>query len=214
MARGAPQVAMARHAPVPAQAPVAAPVVAEGFAAPPEPTPVPQPVAQVGGAGGSASTGGTVDLDLYADLTTLPSRLDAACAGGEANSGALRATIIKPADVWSKASQPKLLGAKSTSALAKGSEEEKAARAEAFDLLDALSQSGELEVSEAELHVVLAATHCFDDTLMDTLVKKNVNPIAKVERSCVSMASVIHSGLDPAVMLPPSAVERLGIESS
>ena len=220
MARGAPQVAMARHAPVPAnppvpaQAPVAAPVVAEGFAAPPEPTPAPQPVAQVGGAGGSASTGGTVDLDLYADLTTLPSRLDAACAGGEANSGALRATIIKPADVWSKASQPKLLGAKSTSALAKGSEEEKAARAEAFGLLDALSQSGELEVSEAELHVVLAATHCFDDTLMDTLVKKNVNPIAKVERSCVSMASVIHGGLDPAAMLPPSAVERLGIESS
>ena len=111
-----------------------------------------------------------MDLDLYADLTTLPSRLDAACAGGEAN-WALRATIIKPADVWSKASRP-LLGAKSTSTLAKGSEEEKAARAEAFGLLDALSQSGELEVSEAELHVVLAATHCFDDTLMDTLVKK------------------------------------------
>lgn len=214
MARGATQVAMARHAPVPAQAPMPAPVVAEGLTSPPEPTPAAQPVAQVGGAGGSASAGGTVDLDLYADLTTLPSRLDAACAGGEANSGALRATIIKPADVWSKASQPKLLGAKSTSTLAKGSEEEKAARAEAFDLLDALSQSGELEVSEAELHVVLAATHCFDDTLMDTLVKKNVNPIAKVERSCVSMASVIHGGLDPAAMLPPSAVERLGIESS
>jgi len=188
----------------------AAPVQTESAASPVQQHA--QPIAHVGGAGGSVAVGGTIDV--HADVTVLPSRLDAACAGDEARAGALRATIIKPADAWTKISQPKLLGAKSTSTLRKGSEEEKSARAEAFDLLDALSRSGELCVREAELHVVLAATHCFDDTLMDTLVARNINPIAKVERSCVSVASVVHGGLEPAAMLPAAAAERLNIEGS
>ena len=167
----------------------------------------PAPAAQAGGAGGT--------VDVHSDVTTLPSRLDAACAGSEARAGALRATVIKPADAWSKTSQPKLLGAKKTTSLRIGSDEEKGARAEAMDLLDALSRSGELLVECAELHVVLAATHCFDSTLIDTVVAENINPIAKVERSCVSIASVVHGGIDPAAMLPQAAAERLGfIESS
>ena len=51
----------------------------------------------------------------------------------------------------------------------------------AFDLIDALSRSGALPIDHASLHVVMAATHCFDKTLMDCVIKGNVNPIEKVE---------------------------------
>jgi hypothetical protein len=39
---------------------------------------------------------------------------------------------------------------------------------------------------------VIAATHCFDKSLVDTVIEGNVNPIAKVERSMLIVASVIH----------------------
>ena len=63
----------------------------------------------------------------------------------------------------------------------------------AFDLLDALSRSGALTVDCAELHVVIGATHCFDKSLMDTVIQNNVNPIEKVERSALIMAATVHA---------------------
>ena len=39
---------------------------------------------------------------------------------------------------------------------------------------------------------MVAATHCFDLDLMDTVVKRNMNPIEKVERSMLIMANTIH----------------------
>jgi hypothetical protein len=38
----------------------------------------------------------------------------------------------------------------------------------------------------------VCATHCFDKVLMDTLVKDNVNPIEKLERSVLIMGTTIH----------------------
>lgn len=62
-----------------------------------------------------------------------------------------------------------------------------------FDLLDALTKSGALTVDHAALHVVIAATHCFDKTLMNTVIQDNVNPIEKVERSSLIVASTIQN---------------------
>ena len=55
-----------------------------------------------------------------------------------------------------------------------------------------ITGSGSIPCDDAELHVVLAATHCFDRTLLDTVVVDNVNPIDKAERSMLILASLIH----------------------
>lgn len=44
----------------------------------------------------------------------------------------------------------------------------------------------------AALHVVMSATHCFEDSLMDTVVRGNVNPIERVELTMLVMGTVIH----------------------
>lgn len=59
------------------------------------------------------------------------------------------------------------------------------------DLLDALSRSGLLEFEDAQLHLIMALSHSFDDTLMDTLVVKNVNPIEVVENDALVLAETV-----------------------
>ena len=69
-----------------------------------------------------------------------------------------------------------------------------------FDLLDALSRSGSLPIDCAELHVVIALSHCFDNDVMGTIIEDNINPIEKVEKSKLIVASTIH-GVGPQVLL-------------
>ncbi len=122
--------------------------------------------------------------------------------------GALRPTIINPGNSWTKTSQKSLLSAPSTSGL--GTEEQGKERSRAFDLLDALTKSGDLSVEQCALHVVIAATHCFDKTLFNTVIQDNVNPIEKVERSSLIVASTIHA-VPPHQLVLPSQINRLAM---
>jgi hypothetical protein len=49
-----------------------------------------------------------------------------------------------------------------------------------------------LTIDKTDLDVVLVSSHCFDKTLMNTIIQKNTNPIEKMEQSTLIMASVIH----------------------
>ena len=123
------------------------------------------------------------------DYTRIPRELDAKFEALD-DDGALRPTIINPGDVWSLTEQKGLLAAATTATMTTDQQKEEKNRA--FDLLDALSRSGALPIDHASLHVVIAATHCFDKTLLDTVIQGNVNPIEKVERSVMIVATTVH----------------------
>ena len=103
----------------------------------------------------------------------------------------MRPTTIKVGNQWILTSQRSLIQKKqkTTSPLQKS--ERKSAKDQAFDLLDALSRSGVLRIDCAELHVIVAATHCFTKNVIDTVIQGNVNPIEKVERSLLIVATTI-----------------------
>jgi len=130
------------------------------------------------------------------DVTLLPSAIDAAMSDLDCDN-ALRPTILNVGNIWRRKRCASLLAQPTTSTM--GEEKQREDKDAAMDLLDALSRSGSLSVDAASLHVLVAATHNFDLTLTDTVVQNNVNPIEKVERSVLIMASTVHDR--PAVDL-------------
>jgi hypothetical protein len=153
-----------------------------------------------------AALGDGGDGDDLIDFTKIPSELDSEFERLDEDS-ALRPTIIKPGTVWTKRSQASLLSDPSTTSLA--ADEQKREKNRAFDLLDALSRSGALPVYQAELHVVIASTHCFAKSLIDTVVQDNVNPIEKVERSMLIVAKTVQGDLPIEELIKPEQLDRV-----
>lgn len=138
------------------------------------------------------------------DYTQLPAALDKKFEDLDEDS-ALHATVIHTGDTWTRSAQKGLLTAAVTTRL--GKNEQKDEKSKAFDLLDALTKSGALELEEAALHVVVASTHSFDRTLLETVVQDNVNPIEKVERSLMIVGSTIF-GLPVRELVAEEQAER------
>jgi hypothetical protein len=138
------------------------------------------------------------------DYTLLPTALDQKFEELDEDS-ALHATVIHTGDTWTRSAQKGLLTAAVTSRL--GKNEQKDEKSKAFDLLDALTKSGALELEEAALHVVIASTHSFDRTLLETVVQDNVNPVEKVERSLMIVGSTIF-GLPVRELVTEEQAER------
>lgn len=142
------------------------------------------------------------------DLTKLPNLLDQAMdkqIAREAEDGsaipcggALRPSVVKAGEEWTRVAQASLLAQPEKRAL--NTDDLRKHRTAACDLLDALTKSGLIAIESAELHVLLAPTHCFAQTVMDTLVQDNCNPIEPVERSSLLLAGVIH-GVPPTELL-------------
>lgn len=193
---GAPPARCAPMAAPPMAAP--APMAALPMAAPPPSVPVPS------SAKASVSEPAVAPVDVEQrygsddsgdderdgeDYTVIPAKLDRKFELLDEDA-AVRPTIIKTSSPWAKTSLASLLAEPKKTTLSKG--DLKREKDKAFDLLDALSKSGSLLVDHASLHVVMAATHCFDRTLLETVVMDNVNPIEKVERSALILATTIH----------------------
>jgi len=137
---------------------------------------------------GQRRPSGVSEASAGRDYTKVPRELDSRFE--ECDSDGVRPTIINPTGPWWKRSQKSLMAPPLTTIVE--SDEQKREKDAAFDLLDALTKSGALPIEQASLHIVVAATHCFDRTLMDTVIQDNVNPVEKVELSTLIMASTIH----------------------
>merc|ERR1712137_1524294 len=123
------------------------------------------------------------------NYTQVPGELDERLLKLDTDS-AVHSTIITTTTPWTKREQRALLAEPTISSVqAAQMKKEKDA---AFDLLDALTKSGALVAEHASLHMVIAATHCFDKTVVDTIVQDGINPIDKVEKSTLIMASTVH----------------------
>ena len=141
------------------------------------------------------------------DLMKMPAAIDAAFERLD-HDNALRPLVVTPSSPWILKQLPSLL-ARETTTRVLAVEQQYSAKTAAFVLLDALSRSGALSLDHAALHVIIGATHCFDDALLDVVCAQSVNPIEKVERSTIIMASTIH-GLTPQELLRPE--QRVRIE--
>ena len=150
-----------------------------------------------------------IESNKKEDFTAIPKKLNAAFDKHDKDN-ALRTTIIKTDKEWTRMRQENLL----TKVLKRSllQEEQKTEKNKAFDLLDALSRSGSLPIACAELHVVLGVTHCFENTVMGTVIEDNVNPIEKMEQSTLLIASTIHS-VSPNELMSGSSSETARLAS-
>eukprot|EP00812_Abedinium_dasypus_P008407 NODE_216_length_1798_cov_434.676420.p1 GENE.NODE_216_length_1798_cov_434.676420~~NODE_216_length_1798_cov_434.676420.p1 ORF type:complete len:500 (+),score=142.24 NODE_216_length_1798_cov_434.676420:3-1502(+) len=211
-------------APAPREDAAALPPCAEEAAVPApqrgEDPPGGQPTAPAQSAGGLYCGDDTAGSPGW-DYSRVPAELDSCFEelGGDAYSGALRPTIINVGCSWTKQARPSLLAEPTTTVL--DSEAQKAERNVVFDLLDALTKSGALPLHDASLHIVIAATHSFEKSVVDTVIEDNVNPIEKVERSALAMAATVHRQPAAALVQPchlprlaTSCPELLGIAAT
>jgi hypothetical protein len=102
---------------------------------------------------------------------------------------AVRPVIIKAGDQWnlSRRRAPDLLSPVTSTLLS--ADDQRLEQQRAFDLLDALTRSGGLAVSEAEVHILVGCSHTFEKSVVETVVQDNINAIEQIERSLLIMAS-------------------------
>jgi len=142
---------------------------------------------------------------IKVDFTKLPSQLDKKYKKLDEDA-CLRPTIIKTDETWTLTTQRSLVSLPETKILK--TPEHVKEKKRTYDLIDALTRSGALSLDSTSFHCVLAATHCFAKTLMNTVIQENVNPIEKVERSILIMATTIH-GLNAEELIKTEHVARV-----
>jgi hypothetical protein len=135
------------------------------------------------------------------DFTMIPKELDAKLEKYDLD-GSLRSVILRASDQWTLKKQDTLLSPAVSAAFDSSDIEE--ARKRSFDLLDAISRSGTLPIQSSELHVFVAVSHCFEKTIVETVIQDNVDPIERLEESMMLLASTVY-GSSPEALLAHNA---------
>ena len=153
----------------------------------------------------SLESGGFAAEGSDRDVTKVPTELDGKFDKLDPE-GAVRPTILKfEGDWWMKSFESLLSPPKYNSI---GSDDKKKKKSKAFDLLDSITRSGALPYVGGQLHIVTVLTHCFEDSLINTLWLESVNPIERVEATGLIAASVVHQ-VPPTEMVVESERKRI-----
>lgn len=134
---------------------------------------------------GQAPSIGNSAFDITAMPTLLDSNFDEYC-----NGSVLRAAILNSNLPWTLTRQQTILSASERTLI--GTEEAAREKLKAFELIDALTKSGGLTIDHASTHIIIATQHSFDNTLTNTVVQDNINPIEKLEVSALTAAATLH----------------------
>lgn len=126
--------------------------------------------------------------DNTEDYTSIPKLLEKRCAAVDPTAK-LRPTILKVGDNWKHKYKRSILSKEATRVM--NEQDQSKEKSKAMDLLDALSKSGALSLDAVELHIVVVSTHCFEKTVVDTVIQDNENPIEHIERSLLAMSSAM-----------------------
>ncbi|KAJ3144159.1 hypothetical protein HDU89_008943 [Geranomyces variabilis] len=130
---------------------------------------------------------GTTSSDPHHEFVILPETLTNAL--GTMPHAAVRPAILCIQDRWTRSRAKSILHPPTITTL--DIPAQRTERDAAFHLLDALSRSGELMLENVHLHVVCAATHAFDRTLVDTVIRGNVDPLSIVRETNLVIAGVV-----------------------
>lgn len=128
------------------------------------------------------------DSDKF-DLASIPRKLDKKIELLDSEA-VLCSTNISFDSPWTLRTKNSLLSDVVTKYLSISDQNDE--RNKSFDLLDAITKSGSLDISHAELHVIVATTHQFGKSLMETVVEDNINPIEKFEKSLLIVESSVY----------------------
>jgi len=147
------------------------------------------------------------DASCMNDFTLVPNLLDATFEKFDTDN-ALHATVVKAQSPWVLKRQKNLLTPPTSRPLSTSDTDTE--KKKAFDLLDAITRSGTLPITCSELHVIVAVSHCFENDLMGTVIEDNINPIEKVEKSSLMIASRIH-GVSVETLVKDADLQRLKV---
>jgi hypothetical protein len=144
--------------------------------------------------------------DTIDDFTMIPKALDTKLEHFDTDHS-LHSIIIKAGTDWTRTRQLNFLTSPETTRLS--SDDVRHEKIKAYALLDALSRSGTLPIAHSELHVFVAVSHCFENDVMGTIIQENINPIMKVERSSLLVASTIYGKPIPTLIEHDHDVHRI-----
>lgn len=129
--------------------------------------------------------------DVMMDFTQFPATLDKRFLEFDSDNS-LRPTKVIVLEDWVRQTRAGLLAKPTTEHMSESAR--RTQKDKAYDLLDAISRSGTLPIEDcASLHVVVAVTHQFDKSVVNTVVQDNFNPIEKVERSSLIIANALYN---------------------
>ncbi len=121
------------------------------------------------------------------DVSGLSAALDAALE--KLDMGAVRPVVVTVGTEWIRERQGDVVAPRTKHVLKH--EQQRLERQRCFDLLDALTLSGTVPICNSALHVIVANTHCFEKSVINTLVMDNESPIHKAEKAASVMADHI-----------------------